>query len=160
MDTSGFDWFDTNGDGVGDQGLADTNGDGVYDTVLSDSDADGVVDGMGRDVDANGVLDIVDSDTNRDGVYDTVGWDTDQDGALDHAAGPASGGVVIPLAEPADPAAAVMDATVVGPATGGNPQDLAHDPHAFTDPVTWVTTQRIADQQADTGGIWTLPDPW
>jgi hypothetical protein len=160
MDTSGFEWLDTNADGVGDQGFADTDGDARVDTVMSDTNFDGVVDGVGRDVDANGVLDIVESDTDRNGVLDTVGWDTDQNGALDRGAGPATGGVVVVIPEPGDAAAAVMDATVVGPATGGTPQDLAHDPHAFTDPVTRATTQRIADQQADTGAIWTLPDPW
>jgi hypothetical protein len=160
MDTSGFEWLDTDADGSGDQGFADTNGDGWYDTVLYDTNLDGVVDGAGQDVDANGVLDVLQSDTDRDGVIDTVGWDTDQDGALDQAAGPGSGGVVVPVAEPEDVSTAIMDATVVGPATYDGPQSLALDPRALADPVTREAVQRIADQQADTGSIWTQADPW
>jgi hypothetical protein len=53
-----------------------------------------------------------------------------------------------------------MDATVVGPATYSGPESLSLDPRALADPVTREAVQRIADQQADTGAIWTLPAPW
>ena len=57
-----------------------------------------------------------------------------------------------------DLSTAIMDATVVGPATDPVLPILAVDPLTTADPFTQQTVQDINDAQADTGFVWTLPD--
>ncbi len=86
MSTDGFDWSDTNNDGMGDVGVGDNNVDGVADSYLTDSNFDGVSDTFAVDADQNGRIEAAMVDSNQDGVFETLVQDTDQDGIIDVSA--------------------------------------------------------------------------
>lgn len=81
--TSGGQYFDTNGDGVPDAMGIDTNGDGVVDTVYMDTNGDGQFDMVGHDSTGTGTFDVVGEYNASTGNMDTVKMDTDGDGFYD-----------------------------------------------------------------------------
>jgi hypothetical protein len=84
MADSGFDWLDTDTDGVVNPSPADTTGDDCWwDPVMLDLDGDAYVDGWMWDTDGSGRLDTVALDRDADGVWDLKAWDLDGDGHLD-----------------------------------------------------------------------------
>jgi hypothetical protein len=87
------------------------------------------------------------ADMDGDGWFDTVLQDSAMVGPVD-----------VQDPGPDDVSTAIMDATVVGPATDPVFPILAVDPLATADPFTQQTLQDIDDAQADTGFVWTLPD--
>ncbi|GAA2124806.1 hypothetical protein [Nocardioides bigeumensis] len=118
--TEGMDWFDTNGDGLVDTGMADTGGDGRYDTAFADTDGDGLVDGKAYDFDGDGVLETYALDQDRDGSFETSAVDTDGDGLVDQVFGAPGGS---PAAEPAVSPGAVTSPSPLPAATDPVPVD-------------------------------------
>lgn len=76
-------WYDTDGDGVGDVLGVDAECDGYAETVLADADGDGIVDALLHDSTLDGIADEFAVDTDRDGVFDTFFVDRNQNGLVE-----------------------------------------------------------------------------
>jgi hypothetical protein len=72
-------WYDTTGDGIGDEVHLDLDGDGYTDVVGADADQNGWWEGFIADFDANGSFETTAIDSNGDGIIDLVAVDTDHD---------------------------------------------------------------------------------
>lgn len=144
-----MDWYDTNGDGWLDTGIADTNADGYYDTVAVDRNLDGYVDGWSYDTNGDGYIDTVMDDSNEDGYADSEGWDVDADGDLDYYADASTGWQAV----------AVYDAPttmVIGPSDGTSTVDILNG-LPVDDLYTRIVLDGIISDINATSGIWASP---